>query len=105
MADGLIVSVTILFWSVVVDAVAYRFPRAARILKARPKVLIQDGQLNRKVMLREFMTVEEVGSQMRLHGITDIADVQRAYIEPNGMISVLRRDRQETEPVEPPEAM
>lgn len=56
VADGLILSVTILSWSVVVDAVAYRFPRAARVLKARPKVLIQDGQLNRKVMLREFMT-------------------------------------------------
>jgi len=37
-----------------------------------------------------------------LHGIEDIALVDRAYIEPNGMISVIRRDHEETEPVEPP---
>jgi uncharacterized membrane protein YcaP (DUF421 family) len=105
IADGLILSATILFWSVVVDAVAYRFPRASRVLKSRPRVLIQDGQLNRKVMLREFMTIEEVASQMRLHGITDIGEVERAFIEPNGMISVVRRDHEETEPVEPPEGV
>jgi uncharacterized membrane protein YcaP (DUF421 family) len=40
-----------------------------------------------------------------LHGIRDLGMVDRAYLEPNGMISVLRRDGGETEPVEPPEAL
>ncbi|WP_234787818.1 hypothetical protein [Mycolicibacterium novocastrense] len=31
--------------------------------------------------------------------------VQRAYLEPNGMISVLRRDGAENGPVEKPEAL
>jgi len=52
-------------------------------------------------MLREFMTCEEVRSQSRSHGIEDIAVVDRAYIEPNGMISVIRRGHEETEPVDP----
>ncbi|AVT38056.1 DUF421 domain-containing protein [Plantactinospora sp. BB1] len=103
VTDGVVVVATILFWSVTVDALAYRFPRGARLLKARPKALIEDGKLNRRVMLREFMTVEEVHSQLRLHGIEEIDVVDRAYIEPNGMISVIRRDHAETDPVEPPE--
>ncbi|GAA4069738.1 DUF421 domain-containing protein [Actinomadura miaoliensis] len=105
VTDGVVLVATILFWSVAVDAVAYRFPRVGALLKARPRALIENGMLNRKVMLREFMTPEEVQSHLRLHGIEDIAVVDRAYIEPNGMISVVRRDRGETEPVEPPESL
>jgi uncharacterized membrane protein YcaP (DUF421 family) len=51
------------------------------------------------------MTDEEVRSQLRLHGVDDITQVEQAYIEPNGMISLIRRDRNETESVEPPEAL
>jgi uncharacterized membrane protein YcaP (DUF421 family) len=105
VTDGVVIVATMLFWSVAVDAIAYRFPAMARLLKARPRPLIKDGKLNRRVMLRELMTYEEVVSQLRLHGIGDIAVVDRAYIEPNGMISVIHRHHEETEPVEPPEAL
>lgn len=103
VTDGAMVIAAMLFWSVAVDAITYRVPAAARLLKARPKALIEDGRLNRRVMLREFMSHEEVESQLRLHGIEDIAVVERAFIEPNGMISVIRHDREESGPVEPPE--
>ncbi|GAA3158969.1 DUF421 domain-containing protein [Planomonospora alba] len=103
VADGVLLVATILLWSVVVDAVSYRWPRAARLLKARPRPLIDEGRLNRRLMRREFMTREEVLSQLRLHGIQDPAQVKRAYLEPNGMISVLRRDEGEVDdPPEPP---
>jgi uncharacterized membrane protein YcaP (DUF421 family) len=103
VADGLIVVATILFWSVAVDAVAFCFPTLGRFIKARPRPLIADGRLNRRVMRREFMTSQEMDSQLRLHGIEDVGLVERAYTEPNGMISILRRDGEPTEPVEPPE--
>ncbi|WP_449065049.1 DUF421 domain-containing protein [Planomonospora algeriensis] len=103
VTDGILLVATMLLWSVVVDAVAYRWPHAAKLLKARPRPLIDDGRVNPKVMRREFMTREEVLSQLRLHGIQDPAQVERAYLEPNGMISVLRRDHGETDqPEEPP---
>ncbi|MFC4059070.1 DUF421 domain-containing protein [Planomonospora corallina] len=103
VADGVLLVATILLWSVAVDAIAYRWPRASRLLKAQPRALIDDGRLNARVMRREFMTREEVLSQLRLHGIQEIAQVERAYLEPNGMISVVRRDEGEVdEPAEPP---
>lgn len=104
VADGAVLVATILFWSLVLDAVAYRWPRLGKVLKAHARPLIEDGKLNRKVMRRELMTEEEVDAQLRLHGIRMIETVARAYIEPNGMISILRRDGEETEPAEPPQA-
>jgi uncharacterized membrane protein YcaP (DUF421 family) len=48
------------------------------------------------------MSDEELMAQMRLHGVTSLDEVERAYLEPNGMISVIRRDRGEPdEPVRP----
>ncbi|WP_052510865.1 DUF421 domain-containing protein [Crystallibacter crystallopoietes] len=86
-----------------VDGLSYRWPRFATLAKARPRPLIRDGQLDRRVMRREFITDEELLSQLRLNGVTDPEQVKRAYIEPNGMVSVIRPD-QETpdEPLPPP---
>jgi uncharacterized membrane protein YcaP (DUF421 family) len=99
IADGVLLVATILFWSIAFDALAYRWPRLGRFIKAQPRLLIKDGELNPPVLRRELMTREEVLSQLRLHGIEDPAEVERAYIEPNGMISIVRRDR--SEPDEP----
>lgn len=103
IGDGMVVVCTILFWSVTVDAVSYRWPRLNTVLKARPKLLIRDGELNRRVMRREFMSREEVLSQLRLHGIADERDVHRAFVEPNGMVSVIPKpNTQTTEGTETP---
>ncbi len=80
-----------------------RFSWFSVLTKARSRVLIREGELNHRVLRREFMTIEEVRSQLRLHGIEDIREVRCAYLEPNGMISVLpaRGDTQDTPPAPP----
>lgn len=98
IGDEFILVGTILFWSVALDAVSYRWPRLGRILKARPKPLIEDGRLNRRVMRRELMTDVEVFAQLRLHGVERLDQVHRAYLEPNGMISVVPADDEEHRP-------
>lgn len=102
IVDGLILVLTILFWSVALDAIAYRWPRVARVIKGKPELLISRGRPNRRVMLRELMTTEELNTQLRLHGVEQPDRVRRAYLEPNGMISVMRYDGGEEEPVENP---
>ncbi|MBB6120065.1 DUF421 domain-containing protein [Nocardiopsis algeriensis] len=92
IADGLVLTVTMILWSVVLDAAAYRWPRFARIVKARPRPLISEGRLNHRVMRREFMSEQEVLSQLRLHGISDPSQVHRAYLEPNGMVSIIAEE-------------
>ena len=103
ITDAAVLVTTILLCSVVVDAAAYRLSWFSVLTKARPRVLIREGELNHRVLRREFMTIEEVRSQLRLHGIEDIREVRCAYLEPNGMISVLpaRGDIQDTPPVPP----
>ncbi|MFJ9662705.1 YetF domain-containing protein [Streptomyces griseoflavus] len=37
------------------------------------------------------MTEEEIKARLRPHGVDDLSDISRAYREPNGMISIIRR--------------
>lgn len=99
IADGFILVLTVFFWSVVLDALSYRWPRLARILKAPPRPLIKDGRLNQRAMLRELMSREEVESQLRLHGVHDLDEVELALIEPSGMVSVVTKEH--TDDAEP----
>jgi uncharacterized membrane protein YcaP (DUF421 family) len=102
VTDGILLVATILFWSIAFDAVAYRWPKLGRFIKAQPRLLIKDGAVDHQRLRRELMTRDELRSQLRLHGIDDPADVDRAYLEPNGMISIIRRDRKEPdEPIRP----
>ena len=87
--DGVIPAATILFWSVVVDAVTYRWPRLQIVLKGRPKALITNGRLDRRALRREFISIEELRSQLRIHGLTDFSQVRKAYLEPNGSLSII----------------
>lgn len=105
ITDSLLLVATILAWSVAVDALSYRFPRVARALKSRPRVLARAGELDRNALRREFMTRDEVMSQLRLHGVADLAEVERVVLEPNGMISVVRRDHEELDEPTPPAAL
>ncbi|AGF71116.1 DUF421 domain-containing protein [Corynebacterium halotolerans] len=97
IADGFVVIVVILFWSVVIDALSFHFPWFSRLAKAGPKPLIEDGQLVRRTMKREFMTREEVMTQLRMNGIGDPSEVERAYLEPNGSISIVTREEGDRE--------
>lgn len=92
VSEGIVLVGTILVWSVVLDAASYRFPALRRLLKARPRTLVRDGEANEHVMHREFLTREELEVQLRLHGVRRIDDVAVAFLEPNGMVSVFRKD-------------
>lgn len=97
----MVLACTILFWSVVVDAASYRWPWFSTLVKAQPRTLIRDGELNRSSMRRELMSEDEVISQLRLHGIEDPARVARAFMEPNGMVSIIRNEDEPPEPDQP----
>lgn len=92
LGDSTVLVLTVLAWSVAVDVLSYRWPRIGRIFKAPPRRLIDDGALDRRTMRRELMNEEEVQSQLRLHGIEDLDNVEHAYIEPNGMVSIVLRE-------------
>lgn len=92
VSDGAVLIATLVGWTVVIDRLAYFYKPLGKLLTADRVCLIQDGQLCRRNMRKEYITRDELLSELRQEGIEDIAHVRRAYIEADGNISVIKRD-------------
>lgn len=87
---------TIAFWALALSWATYLFPRAERMLEGVPRVLVKDGELIKANMRRDRITRAEVEIEMRLAGIAHIAEVAWAVLEPNGKISFITKNEEET---------
>jgi uncharacterized membrane protein YcaP (DUF421 family) len=96
ITEGGILVLTIVFWNYAVDWLGYRFPALQRLTRPPPLLLIKDGAMIFRNMRREMITTEELNSQLRQQGVENSSDVKRAYIEGDGTISVIRKDKGET---------
>lgn len=90
ISDSLIVVAVVIAWGVLLDFVGFHWKWAENVLKPKPKRLIADGVLNRQTAQRELLTRSETLTQLREHGFAQISEVYRAYVEPDGRISVLQ---------------
>jgi uncharacterized membrane protein YcaP (DUF421 family) len=95
IADGMVLVATIAGWNVLMDWVSFRFPATRRLLQPGPLVLVRDGQIQHRNMRREFVTREELMSQLRQAGVERLSQVKRALMEADGSISVIRNDEKE----------
>ena len=94
VTGALVVAGTIIGWNYALDALAYRYPPVQRLVRPAPLPVIRDGRMLRRNMRRELISVEELESQLRAQGIEDIHEVRLACLEPEGELSVFKRDGQ-----------
>lgn len=91
ITDGLILVVVIIFWDYALDWLAYHYPRVERFVHPPPLLLVRDGRIERQALQRELITETELYGLLRQEGAEEISNVERAYLESNGRISVILR--------------
>jgi uncharacterized membrane protein YcaP (DUF421 family) len=91
IVDGFVLIGTIIGWSYVLDLLSYRFELARRFALPRPLCIVKDGVVQERHLERELITDEELQQILREHEIEDISEVRRAYLEPDGQVTVIRR--------------
>ena len=94
--NGIVLAGTILFWSYTFDWLSYKFTWFQRLTEPPPLPLIQDGKLLRKNMRSELITEDELKSQLREQGLEEWAEVKEAFMESDGNISVIPRERKKS---------
>jgi len=90
VTEGIALVMTILAWDYLIDWARYRFPSWRPLLTPPALPLIRNGRLLRKNMHREFITEEELLSQLRGHGVESPSQVKRAQLEQDGRVSVVK---------------
>jgi uncharacterized membrane protein YcaP (DUF421 family) len=91
ITDGFILVGTIAAWSYLIDFASYRSSGMRRLLEPPPLLLVREGRLERRNLRREFMSRDELLSQLREKGVDRIEDVHAAYMESDGSVSVIQK--------------
>jgi uncharacterized membrane protein YcaP (DUF421 family) len=68
---------------------SFRFRRLRPLLEGEPVLLISDGDVLRRNLRRQRLTVEELEAEARRQSIEALDDVRYAVLETSGKISFL----------------
>lgn len=91
VTEGIFLVLTIVFWDFTLDWLGYH-SRFFGWLTRRPKQpLIEDGKILWRNLRREMITRAELESLARKNGLKSLAQVDCAYMEDNGEISLIER--------------
>lgn len=92
ISDGLILIATLIGWNLLLDWLAFRFRRVRRFAEPASLLLVLNGRLLPKNMRKEFITEEELWSQLRQQGVQRLSEVRAVYLEPDGNFSIITQD-------------
>jgi len=93
VGDAILMLATLMGWNYLLNVLSFHIPFIERLVSGAPLQIVRDGRLLRRNMRREYLTEDELMSQLRRQGIEKVEDVKAAYIEGEGQLTVIPRDR------------
>jgi uncharacterized membrane protein YcaP (DUF421 family) len=93
IADGVLLVATVAFWSYALDWLGHRYPLIQRFYNPPALLLIKDGRMIRRNMRQELITEDELIGQLRQNGVRNIKEVKEAFMEGDGSITVIKRNK------------
>ena len=91
VTDAFILVSTLVGWNLLIDLLNFHVPALRKFLEPPPLLLIQGGRVLRANLRHEHLSDEELKSKLREHGVSDPSEVDKAYMEPDGQITVLKK--------------
>lgn len=72
-----------------------KLPRIKALLSTRPSMVIRQGKIDHRELLKNRISIDELISELRQKDITDIEQVDYAIIEQNGKMTVIEKEQYE----------
>ena len=98
LTEGVVLVATIFAWNYGLDWLAFRSSWVHGLLSSPPLLLIKNGSVQRRNLRSEMLRESDLAEQLRVQGVEDFAKVKRAFLEPDGHLSVIRYDEDEDGP-------
>lgn len=92
VTGGVTIIVVLLLINRSVGLLRSRWPAFDHLIEPPPTVVCEDGNLLKKNLESEGLTVEDVEMALREHGVEKIGDCKLAVLENDGSISVVSKD-------------
>ena len=96
ITEAVLLISTIVGWDYFLDWLGYESKFISKILEPKPLPMIRNGKMLPRNMKKEMITVDELMSQLREHGIEKIESVKSACLESDGHFSFIEKEKQPT---------
>jgi uncharacterized membrane protein YcaP (DUF421 family) len=93
LLHALLVVTVVVFANKGLDLMIVRSKTAERMIDGSPHEIVENGVLNVAAPRRSTIGRSEIFQQLRHRGIVQLGEVRHAYVEPDGMVTVFRRNR------------
>jgi uncharacterized membrane protein YcaP (DUF421 family) len=93
LQGGLIAATALFIANFVLKYFSYKFRKVNKIFSEEPVTLISNGMILEKNLDSQKITLNELKSAIREHGMEDIDEVKLAVIEPDGNISIISNNK------------
>ena len=93
LLGGLILAATLIALNVLVGFVSARSRTFDAIVEGEAVLLARDGRVLEKVLERQQLSRRDFDEALRGHGLLDVADVRCAFLETDGSISIIKREK------------
>ena len=91
VTDGCVLIATIVAWNVLIDWLTYRYTSLQKLLEPPPLLLIDRGRVQWRNLRQEFVSEIDLKTKLREHGVQDPGEVEKAYMEPDGQVTVIKK--------------
>ena len=91
LLPAMLVILLVVLFDKAVDLVLSRWRHAKRVVDGVPVEVVRDGVIQQEGIAARNHGPTELMEKLRLSGIRNLGQVQRAYLEPSGQLSVFQR--------------
>lgn len=93
LLHGILVITIVILLHRATGAMLNRLPRLERRLEGEPLLVVKDGRIQEDKLGAGTLTRRELFALLRSRGVRDTGDVEFAWFEPSGQLSVFMRER------------
>jgi uncharacterized membrane protein YcaP (DUF421 family) len=90
LVSGLAAAATVALLSLLISTVALRSAKARRLLEGDPVMVVDDGEVDQKVLWLHRFSLDDLKAEARRHGIEDLATIKAGVLEPDGRVSFIQ---------------
>ena len=91
MLYSIVPIVTLLAIQVGTSFILLKSRKLRAMFDSQPQIIIEKGKLRRDVMKKQRYTLDDLMQQLREQKVASIGDVEFAVLEPNGKLSVIKK--------------
>lgn len=91
LIHAIIPIIIITTFEITLSVVLTKLPALKNLISTRPSTLIRNGTIDKKEMLKNRISIDELFSELRQKDISDISEVGYAIMEQNGKLTVIKK--------------